>query len=637
MKATLSRDHSYMVKIKPSACATSAFAERQRRHQLRARLAEKFRHRNDLKSRGAKSVDNLRQGFHGVAAIAAAVVQKHDIAAVGARLLEHALHDHIRGSGRNAARLAPIVRIDARADDDVAHGLGDGKLRDFVRGFGLVVDAVRGTKQQRLHAQRAVQQALGDVEFHVNLRPRGLFPLRVRVGVVADFMTFVVFTANQSQVVVGGASDHKESRRRFFLFQDIQNLGREGAVRTVIETQRDLVRHRAHLEDAIGGRKRFVIVPDDRIGCRIEANRAAPLLRRVRKLPDIAVSFQNQVVARRHILKFCAARVIGMRIVPDRPDRRILRAQPPERGALHAHAFGGAEFVVRRHSIEHPDVMNDIVLVRIFEVGVERVRIKLDFSFRFLRRHDGFLEVLHFRLFVGFQSSRAGPVVRVVGDAHDQFLRGNQFQNRVDVSDKPVLRGDGACCRRAPVLVVIHQNHGVRRLADAGVVIHPIRGGQANHQLQVGTVQVRGEFGDELSEILLAFFRNFFKINNQPGGMALRQVLNRLVRQMLACRRVFQHGGHFIGEPIRPVGIIEQRHDGDFDRRILLLQRLQECRQLGIRFDIQPAARGDRVQAFGNQDVDVAVMLLERGKRCGVPTHIKCGAQWIVGGRHLAE
>ena len=38
-----------------------------------------------------------------------------------------------------------------------------GSSRDFIRRFRLVVDAVRRAEQQRLHAQRAVQQALGHV------------------------------------------------------------------------------------------------------------------------------------------------------------------------------------------------------------------------------------------------------------------------------------------------------------------------------------------------------------------------------------------------------------------------------------------------------------------------------------------
>jgi hypothetical protein len=68
-----------------------------------------------------------------------------------------------------------------------------------------------------------------------------------------------------------------------------------------------------------------------------------------------------------------------------------------------------------------------------------------------------------------------------------------------------------------------------------------------------------------------------------------------------------------------------------------LLQRLQPGRQFGIGFDIQAAAGRNRVEAFGNQHVNIAEMLLERRKRRGIPAHIKSGAQGIVGGGHLAQ
>ena len=187
------------------------------------------------------------------------------------------------------------------------------------------------------------------------------------------------------------------------------------------------------------------------------------------------------------------------------------------------------------------------------------------------------------------------------------------------------------------MLVVVHQNHGVRGLADAGVVIRPIGGRQANHQFQVGVMQVCRKFGDELAEILLAFLGNFFKINDESGEVVLREVLHRLLRQVLARRVVFQHGGHFVGEPIGAIGIVQQRHGGNFDGRFLQLQRLQPCRQFGIGFDVQAATGRDRVEALGNEHVNIAEMLLERRERRRVPAHIKGGAQRIIGGRHLAQ
>ena len=58
------------------------------------------------------------------------------------RVGQHALDDRVRRRRRPAIHLAPIVRINARADDDVAHGLRNGKHLNFARRFRLVVDAV---------------------------------------------------------------------------------------------------------------------------------------------------------------------------------------------------------------------------------------------------------------------------------------------------------------------------------------------------------------------------------------------------------------------------------------------------------------------------------------------------------------
>ena len=100
-------------------------------------------------------------------------------------------------------------------------------------------------------------------------------------------------------------------------------------------------------------------------------------------------------------------------------------------------------------------------------------------------------------------------------------------------------------------------------------------------------MQVRGKLGDKPAEIFLAFLGNFFKINHQAGVMILRKVFDGLIGKVLARAGVFQHGRHFIGQPVGAVGIVEQRHGGNFDGRILLLQGLQPRGQLGIGFHVQ--------------------------------------------------
>ncbi len=149
------------------------FAVGQRRHHLRARLAEQIGDGNELVALGAQAIDDLRQRRHGVAAVAAAVVHQDDVAvAAFVSASARAGRSCRTGARRLAVGLAPIVRIDPRADDHVAHGLRDGKHLNFAGRFRLVVDAVRRTEQRGLHAESAFEQQLGEIQFQLKLRLR---------------------------------------------------------------------------------------------------------------------------------------------------------------------------------------------------------------------------------------------------------------------------------------------------------------------------------------------------------------------------------------------------------------------------------------------------------------------------------
>ena len=221
-------------------------------------------------------------------------------------------------------------------------------------------------------------------------------------------------------------------------------------------------------------------------------NGAFAFFRRVGKLPDVAIAFQDQVITRRHFFQFRPGDIVGMGNVPNRPKGRVFRTQPPKRGSLYAHTFGGAQLIVSGYSIQHPNMVDVIMLVRIIVIGIERVRIELHIGFRFRRGHDGFLKTFHARLFFGLFSIIARPVIRIAGDTHDQFFWRHQFCYRLNIFYEPVLRGDGTGRGRAPVLIVVHQDNGIRGFADARIVVHPICSGEAHHQLQVCIVQDAG-------------------------------------------------------------------------------------------------------------------------------------------------
>ena len=164
--------------------------------------------------------------------------------------VEHALHDIVRRRRLFAAGFAPIVRIDAPADEHVAHLLRHGQHLDFGGGFRLVIDSVRRAEERGLHAQAAFDQEFREVQlnFEVGLLDRLEFGVRERV--VADFLAERILALHDVVVRVGIFADHEESARRLFLFQDIENFRRPVGIGAVVEGQRHFVRRGAHLLNA---------------------------------------------------------------------------------------------------------------------------------------------------------------------------------------------------------------------------------------------------------------------------------------------------------------------------------------------------------------------------------------------------
>ena len=67
------------------------FLVRERRHHLRARLAQQVGNGDEFVAFGAQPVNNLRQRGDGVGAISAAIVHQDDVAATERRVVQHAL------------------------------------------------------------------------------------------------------------------------------------------------------------------------------------------------------------------------------------------------------------------------------------------------------------------------------------------------------------------------------------------------------------------------------------------------------------------------------------------------------------------------------------------------------------------
>ena len=97
------------------------------------------------------------------------------------------------------------------------------------------------------------------------------------------------------------------------------------------------------------------------------------------------------------------------------------------------------------------------------------------------------------------------------------------------------------------------------------------------------------------------------------------------LRQSFARDRMPEHLGNFFHVPSLAVVIVHHRHHGKLDAA-----GLQPLGQLGIGLDIERAVGFVGVQRFGNEQVEVFVVKLQRGEAGGIVAHIKCGAQRII-------
>ena len=112
------------------------------------------------------------QRFHGCRAVAAAVVHEDD----GSAKLRLGLHRVQLGEdriddflGRLAGMLVPVVGVDFAADDGEAVALDAHHGRGLVVGLGLLVVVVGRTEVERLHAELALEEALGEIDLEIEL------------------------------------------------------------------------------------------------------------------------------------------------------------------------------------------------------------------------------------------------------------------------------------------------------------------------------------------------------------------------------------------------------------------------------------------------------------------------------------
>src|SRR5882762_5929916 len=233
------------------------FLSGERHHYVGAFLSEEVGHGDELIAVFTQLVDNLRQGHDGVGALAAAVVEEDDVA--HARLANHVVNNFLRGN-LFAIDLAPIVGIDFLADDQVAHILGEGQLRDLFGVLGLMVDAVGRAEEDGFDADGAPDQTLGEIQLPMNFGFGDVVKAGMGVGVIADLVAFGVLALYDLRKLAGVDTDYEESCGNVFLLEDVEDFGGPTEVGAIVEGDGDFVVGRADLVDVVGERIGFVFL-----------------------------------------------------------------------------------------------------------------------------------------------------------------------------------------------------------------------------------------------------------------------------------------------------------------------------------------------------------------------------------------
>ncbi len=192
-----------------------------------------------------------------------------------------------------------------------------------------MVDAIGRAKEDGLHAQGALDEPLRQVQFPFDLRLGSLVELRMRKGMVADFVALGIFAFQDIRRAVGLFSDDKKYSGGFLLFQHVQDFRSPAGIRAVVERQYQLVLGGADLLDVVRKREGVVLFAGKQVGGLVVSEGAAAMFGDVGDTPDVAVAFQNEIRAGSNVGQFVADGIVGARGVPNRPQRSVHGTEAP--------------------------------------------------------------------------------------------------------------------------------------------------------------------------------------------------------------------------------------------------------------------------------------------------------------------
>ena len=212
--------------------------------------------------------------------------------------------------------------------------------RGLVVGVRLLVDVVGRAEIERLHAQLALEQALGEIDLQIQLARGDFADVGMRIGVIADLVAFADDALHEADVVRGLGADQEEGAFDVFLLQDVENLRRPLGIGAVVEGERKLIGMVAVLLDGVGARIHIHVLVDDELLARvglvgIHFYGALAGLRQAGDAQNVAVALGVHVVAGLHgAQRLQRIRIAGL--VPDVPERAVFLAQAPQGKGLQA-------------------------------------------------------------------------------------------------------------------------------------------------------------------------------------------------------------------------------------------------------------------------------------------------------------
>src|ERR1700722_12551270 len=468
-----------------------------RRHHIAAGLVEQLVDGGNLVSASADSLDDHRQGAHGLGAIASAIVHQNNVAAV--QIIGAARRQMLQHIGGNLfCRLAtrdigPIVGVDAIADRDVAFFLREFERAYLIGGVRFLVDGVRRAKQCGANSHQAGEKALGEIELQPHVSGRNIAHVGMRERVIPDGVAFFINALDQTRKLIGLNANQKKRSRRVLTFQDVQNLRGPIWIGTVVEGQDDFIGAVAVAGDSIRLRRVLEILVGNLFAVGIDREIARAVGRLLFNAENFALALHVYILPRRYIFEFVGCASVSWD-VPYLPQGAVFAAEAPQSEGLNTQSLGGAHVVERGDSVEEPDIVTDAALIQVAEVRIHRVIIEDNVFIGVARREPSFLNADGRGFFFAFGQLSvfrfARPVVTVVGDSADDLVFGDDGFSEGQVFYEPILRSHRAGVGPGIVLVVIHEHNAVGCGGDGRVVVFVALRRNGDVELHAAAVQI---------------------------------------------------------------------------------------------------------------------------------------------------